>query len=115
MTPGSKVQCSASVSGSSTRSLMPSACGGAGSGSGGAAGLLRDLFAPGDLIERLTVVGGEEAHEGAPHADRQDQPDHEEGGEEAAVLLEVHVEGGDHEELGRGEDEQRDECGAGQG
>src|SRR6266508_6082952 len=76
---------------------------------GGGAGLLGDFFAPGDLVEGLAVVGGEEAHEGAPHAESKDQAGDEEGAEDTAILLEVHVEGGDHEKLGGGEDEQGDE------
>src|SRR5688500_14069749 len=101
MTPGSKVQCSAIDCGSCTWRLVPSGRGaGGGAGTSAGAGLLGELLAPGDLIKRLAVVGGEEAHEGAPHAEGEDEADDEEGGEEAAVLLEVHVEGGDHEELG---------------
>src|SRR5688572_15942191 len=82
MTPGSKVQCS-----SCTSWLVASAGSGARRRSAGP-GLPGDRFAPGDLIERLAVVGGEEPHKRAPHAERQDQPDDKEGGEQAAVLLE---------------------------
>src|SRR5688500_13088272 len=114
MTPGSKAQWSSiTVTAPAGDEPLPcglvAASGGGGAGGGAGAGLLGDALAPGDLVERLTGVGGEEAHEGAPHTEGEDEADDKEGGEEAAVLLEVHVEGGDHHELGGREHEQRDE------